>query len=756
VELPQRLQSVEAPEDAARRSDAPLSADEHRGGARLFRRTDRARSAALHELRHRDRLRRPRAASSATPASTSARCSASPSRATAKKTICASAFRRPPSISRRISTSPPPLPQTARIMAKDEDLCVHCGLCAERCPTAAWDMQKFELLISYAGRPIICREAAVCTEVMRDRVNDFALKLANVNGTGSASANGLLMQAIFRMGIPVSGKNLFPSNIQGLPTWYEIRVNKNGYTARSLDYDLMVAMNSQTYARDIQEVREGGYLLYDSSWPLDPELAAARRRAFPGRSLRAIVQRQFPRSARAHPDEEHRVRRNAGGRAPGGHGDRGCAAGEKYAGKKEAERIEHPRLRLGYDYAAIISIARCRFHLEKMDANSDKILIDGNTAIALGCVYAGATVAAWYPITPSTSAMDAFKVFCEKYRKDPETGQEQLHHHPGRGRAGCHRHGDRRGWNGARAFTSTAGPGISLMNELLGFAYYAEIPAVIIDVERVGPSTGMPTRTQQGDLLNAPTPRTATPNIFCCFRRIRPSASNSRPSRLRSGRALSNAGLPDVRSRHRHERLGGAAPEMGRWLSARSRPRAEPGRESKSCQVPALHQRRRESDRAAHAAGRASQSVFLHSRLRPQQVRRLHRNPRRVSGSDGSPAEKAQSRREVRSRPPSSSAAPARASASSLWAAAIRRSRSAGSAGRTRVVGDFMRVRGFPFDDAWNRSSPNTRSASSSSKIATRSSGRSYARDQRPKDKLRSVLVYGGFPLSARHVIDGV
>ena len=138
-------------------------------------------------------------------------------------------------------------------MVKDEDVCVHCGLCAERCPTAAWDMQKFELLIPYAGKP-----ASSCTKNTLVRINDFALKLANVNGTGSASANGLLMQAIFRMGIPVSGKNLFPSNIQGLPTWYEIRVNKDGYTARAPEYDLMVAMNAETYARDIKEVRSGG------------------------------------------------------------------------------------------------------------------------------------------------------------------------------------------------------------------------------------------------------------------------------------------------------------------------------------------------------------------------------------------------------------------------------------------------------------------------------------------------------------------
>ena len=185
-----------------------------------------------------------------------------------------------------------PLPQTKRLMIKDEDLCVHCGLCAERCPTAAWDMQKFELEIPTPGGQHAAHASRRRNGRRSDRavrVNDFAVKLANVNGTGSASANGLLMQAIFRMGIPVSGKNLFPSNIQGLPTWYEIRVNKNGYTARALDYDLMVAMNSQTYESDIKEVREGGYVLYDSSWPLDPR-PASRGRDVPGRAAGGDVQ----------------------------------------------------------------------------------------------------------------------------------------------------------------------------------------------------------------------------------------------------------------------------------------------------------------------------------------------------------------------------------------------------------------------------------------------------------------------------------
>ncbi len=335
---------------------------------------------------------------------------------------------------------------------------------------------------------------------MRDRVNDFAIKLGNVNGTGSASANGLLMQAIFRMGIPVSGKNLFPSNIQGLPTWYEIRVNKSGYTARSLDYDLMVAMNSQTYARDIREVREGGYLLYDSSWPLDPDLIRGDVN-FLGVPLAQMCNESF------RDPRERILMKNiayAGSLIAVLNADMDIVAAlldEKYAAKKALRESNHRALRLGYDYAQKHFACPLPFHLEMMDANSDKILIDGNTAIALGCVYAGATVAAWYPITPSTSAMDAFKAFCEKYRKDPETGKNNYIIIQAEDELAAIGMVIGASWNGARAFTSTAGPGISLMNELLGLAYYAEIPAVVIDVQRVGPSTGMPTRTQQGDIL---------------------------------------------------------------------------------------------------------------------------------------------------------------------------------------------------------------------------------------------------------------
>ncbi|HLH05516.1 MAG TPA: 2-oxoacid:acceptor oxidoreductase subunit alpha [Bryobacteraceae bacterium] len=335
---------------------------------------------------------------------------------------------------------------------------------------------------------------------MRTRVNDFAIKLANVNGTGSASANGLLMQAIFRMGIPVSGKNLFPSNIQGLPTWYEIRVNKDGYTARALDYDLMVAMNAQTYARDIQEVRSGGYVLYDSSWPLERSLhredvsflpvplARLCNEQFEGARERVLLKNiAYSGVLVALLDADMQIVEEL--------------LAETFASKKSLHDANRRALHIGIDYAREHFECPLPFRLEKTDANAGKILIDGNTATALGCLYAGATVAAWYPITPATSVMDAFRGFCEKYRRDPETGANNCCIIQAEDELAAIGMVIGAGWMGARAFTSTAGPGISLMNELLGLAYYGEIPAVVIDVQRVGPSTGMPTRTQQGDLL---------------------------------------------------------------------------------------------------------------------------------------------------------------------------------------------------------------------------------------------------------------
>jgi 2-oxoglutarate/2-oxoacid ferredoxin oxidoreductase subunit alpha len=335
---------------------------------------------------------------------------------------------------------------------------------------------------------------------MHSSVNDFAIKLANVNGSGSASANSLIMQAIFRMGVPVSGKNLFPSNIQGLPTWYEVRVNAKGYTARALNYDLMVAMNSQTYARDVKEARSGGYLMYDSSWPLDSALLRDDL------TYIGIPLAQMCNEAFREPRERVLMKNiaTAGALIELLNIDRAIVeqlVAEKYGRKKGMRESNQKALKLGADYVQKHFSCPLPFHLEKMDANDDKILIDGNTAAALGCVYAGATVAAWYPITPSTSTMDAFKAFCERFRKDKETGENNYCILQAEDELAAIGMVIGASWNGARAFTSTSGPGISLMNELLGLAYYAEIPAVIIDVQRVGPSTGMPTRTQQGDLL---------------------------------------------------------------------------------------------------------------------------------------------------------------------------------------------------------------------------------------------------------------
>ena len=343
----------------------------------------------------------------------------------------------------------------------------------------------------------------------RQRVNDFAIKLANVNGTGSASANSLLMQAIFRMGVPVSGKNLFPSNIQGLPTWYEIRVNGEGHTARALDYDLMVAMNAQTYAQDVGEVRPGGYVLYDSSWPLDVDLERDDV-SFLGIPLAQLCLEHF-----AAPRERILMKNVAYAGAVVALVDIDVALvsallDETFSRNEKLRASNQLALRLGYDFAREHFTTPLSFHVAPMEANRDAILIDGNTAVALGALYAGATVAAWYPITPATAVMDNFTQLCARFRR---TKLEPAHD----GDAPTFRNDylilqaeDEiasigmvlgAGWSGARAFTSTSGPGISLMNELLGLAYYTEIPAVIVDVQRVGPSTGMPTRTQQGDLL---------------------------------------------------------------------------------------------------------------------------------------------------------------------------------------------------------------------------------------------------------------
>ncbi|HQZ38468.1 MAG TPA: 2-oxoacid:acceptor oxidoreductase subunit alpha [Vicinamibacterales bacterium] len=332
------------------------------------------------------------------------------------------------------------------------------------------------------------------------QINDFAFKIATANGSGSASANGLIMQAIFRMGVPVTGKNVFPSNIQGLPTWYEIRVSKDGYTARTAIFDLMVALNPATYEKDVAEVRSGGWLLFDSSWPLDDRLkrpdvtylgvplAEMCTAAFKGVRERILMKNIAYAGALAaligmDTDVIRELTR------------------KKFSKKKALLDSNEQAIAIGYDYAKKAFDCPLPVHLEPMDATKDSILIDGNTAAGLGCVFAGATVGAWYPITPSTSLMEGFKSFCQKFRRAPETKKNRYAIIQAEDELAAIGMVIGASWAGARAFTPTSGPGISLMNEFIGLAYYAEIPAVIFDVQRAGPSTGMPTRTQQCDLL---------------------------------------------------------------------------------------------------------------------------------------------------------------------------------------------------------------------------------------------------------------
>jgi 2-oxoglutarate/2-oxoacid ferredoxin oxidoreductase subunit alpha len=332
------------------------------------------------------------------------------------------------------------------------------------------------------------------------RVNDIAIKLANVNGTGSSSASNLLMQAFFRMGIPVSGKNLFPSNIQGLPTWYEIRVNARGHTARVRDFDLMVAMNTNTYAADVDEVRSDGYLVWDATWPMDSALVRTDV-TYLGVPVARMCAENF-RSPRERTLMQNIV--SAGAIVALLDIDLDTVStllADKFAGKERLRESNQRALMLGYRYARDHFDCPLPCHVQVMDGTAGSILIDGNTAAALGCLYAGATVAAWYPITPSTSLMDAFTQLCARYRRDAATGRKNYLILQAEDELAAIGIVIGASWNGARAVTSTSGPGISLMGELIGLAYYTETPVVIVDVQRAGPSTGMPTRTQQGDIL---------------------------------------------------------------------------------------------------------------------------------------------------------------------------------------------------------------------------------------------------------------
>lgn len=332
-------------------------------------------------------------------------------------------------------------------------------------------------------------------------INDFVVKFANINGSGSASANELFARSILRMGVPVSPRNIFPSNIQGLPTWYEVRVNETGYQGRRGGVDLMVAMNPQTWDQDLKEIESGGYLFYDNSKPL-PKSKFREDINVIGMPLTEICNQTYtdPRQRQLFKNIIYVGALSALLEIDPAEIEK--LFSEQYKGKEALLQSNIKALRLGRDYVAQHLSHPIGITVRRANNVGNRIFVDGNTAAALGAVYGGATVCAWYPITPSSSLAEAFIKHCQKLRTDPATGKARYAIIQGEDELASVGMAIGAGWNGARAFTATSGPGISLMTEFIGLAYFAEIPVVLIDVQRGGPSTGMPTRTQQSDLIS--------------------------------------------------------------------------------------------------------------------------------------------------------------------------------------------------------------------------------------------------------------
>ena len=330
-------------------------------------------------------------------------------------------------------------------------------------------------------------------------INEFVIKFANANGSGSTSANQMFAKGVFRLGVPVSPKNIFPSNIQGLPTWFEVRVTEKGYLGRREGVDIAVAMNPQSYAEDIAEIRPGGYLLYDSSWKrnfgrddiniLNIPLTELCISEFSNPKLRLLFKNIVYVGALAY----------LLGIGIDVYVDLISA---KFKGKEKLIIPNVKALEMGYNYAKANLTNQCDIKVRKSNKNKGMILTNGNDASGLGCVYAGATVCAWYPITPSTSVAESFIKYCEKLRVDSRTQKNKFAIVQAEDELAAIGMVIGANWNGARAFTATSGPGISLMSEFLGLAYFAEVPTVLFDIQRGGPSTGMPTRTQQSDILS--------------------------------------------------------------------------------------------------------------------------------------------------------------------------------------------------------------------------------------------------------------
>jgi 2-oxoglutarate ferredoxin oxidoreductase subunit alpha len=333
-----------------------------------------------------------------------------------------------------------------------------------------------------------------------ERVNDFVVKFANVNGSGSASANKLFAQAILRMGVPVAPRNIFPSNIQGLPTWYEVRVSEAGYIGARGGVDLMVAMNPQTWDEDLRSIEPGGYLFYDSTKPMPPSKFRNDITVI-GMPLTELCNKAYtdPRQRQLFKNIIYVGALSALLDMDVNECER--LISEQFKGKDKLIAPNVQALHMGRDYA--MDHLKCPIGLRVKRASKvgNKIFLEGNSAAALGAVYGGATVCAWYPITPSSSLAEAFQSHCRRYRIDPETKKTRFAIMQAEDELSSIGMVIGAAWNGARAFTATSGPGISLMQEFIGLAYFAEVPAVIYDVQRGSPSTGMPTRTQQCDVM---------------------------------------------------------------------------------------------------------------------------------------------------------------------------------------------------------------------------------------------------------------
>ncbi|MBV8888434.1 MAG: 2-oxoacid:acceptor oxidoreductase subunit alpha [Alphaproteobacteria bacterium] len=332
-------------------------------------------------------------------------------------------------------------------------------------------------------------------------VNDFVVKFANVNGSGSASANALFAKSVLRMGVPASSRNIFPSNIQGLPTWYEVRISEKGHLGRRGGVDMMVAMNPQTWDHDLAEIEPGGYLFYDSTKPLpaskfrdDINVIGAPLTAICNRTYEDVRQRQLFKNIIYLGALSALLGMDVAAIE--------ALIGEQFRGKDALIKPNLHALHLGRDWALSAYECPLGLRLERRDEVGDRIFVSGNDAAALGAVYGGATVCAWYPITPSSSLAEAFAAHCHRYRRDPQSRKRKYAILQAEDELASIGMVIGAAWNGARAFTATSGPGISLMQEFIGLAYFAEIPAVIFDIQRGSPSTGMPTRTQQADILS--------------------------------------------------------------------------------------------------------------------------------------------------------------------------------------------------------------------------------------------------------------